>query len=350
VVHLLADGGHWLERAEGGSERFEGFLPFAMDMSPQGYLGRSFPALHPDLRLPPRVTDWTDDECLIALSRRGEDCVGALLLGDESLQRFLATPPREVGVDAFPELAAVSGTRPSGALVGGEHPKFTAYVEGRHVIVKFAAEDGSEASARWRDLLVTEHLALEAIRSAGHAAARSRWLETAGHRFLEVERFDRVGARGRRELLSLDAITREYLGHWGTWTQSAPRMQEAGFVSRDDATRMRWLDTFGQLIGNTDRHFGNLSFFDDGSTRFRLAPAYDMLPMVFAPVGTAVPEREFNPRPPTADTLDVWHDAARHALAYWARLAEEAALSRDFRERCARCGDTLHALARRVPA
>ncbi|MCP3099847.1 type II toxin-antitoxin system HipA family toxin YjjJ [Myxococcus sp. K15C18031901] len=350
TLHLLADGGHWLERTEGASERFAEFLPVAMDMSPQGYLGERFTTLHPDLHLPTRVTTWTDDEYLIALGRRGEDCVGALILGDESLRRFLATPLQEVGVDAFPALAVASRTHPSSALVGGEHPKFTAYVEGRHVIVKFAPDDAGEVSSRWRDLLVTEHLALATLRDAGRDAARSRWMDVQGYRFLEVERFDRVGPRGRRELLSLDALTSEDLDARSIWTQSAQRLLEAGSISREDATRMRWLDTFGQLIGNTDRHFGNLSFFPEGTRRFRLAPVYDMLPMVFAPVGTVVPEREFEPLPPTADTLDVWHDAARHALTYWARLAREPALSPTLRERCARCGDTLQALVREVPA
>ncbi len=37
------------------------------------------------------------------------------------------------------------------------------------------------------------------------------------------------------------------------------------------------------LIGNTDRHFGNVTLFDRYEGPFELAPAYDMLPMLFAP-------------------------------------------------------------------
>jgi hypothetical protein len=59
-------------------------------MRPQGYIGRGFPALHPELRLPGRITDWNDDHQLIALALRGEDCVGNLIIGEESLNRLLA--------------------------------------------------------------------------------------------------------------------------------------------------------------------------------------------------------------------------------------------------------------------
>jgi hypothetical protein len=109
---------------------------------------------------------------------------------------------------------------------------------------------------------------------------------------------------------------------------------------------MRWLDAFGELIGNTDRHFGNLSFFvgEAGALSLRLAPVYDMLPMVFAPEGANVVERPFAPRPPNADNLDVWHDAARHALAYWNRVTNLDELSGEFQERCARCRDAMDAL------
>lgn len=37
------------------------------------------------------------------------------------------------------------------------------------------------------------------------------------------------------------------------------------------------------LIANTDRHFGNVTLFDRYEGPFELAPAYDLLPMLFAP-------------------------------------------------------------------
>ncbi|MCP3099846.1 type II toxin-antitoxin system HipA family toxin YjjJ [Myxococcus sp. K15C18031901] len=353
TLHLLTSfsgNHHWLEPTEGQGTFFEGLPPFAADMSPQGYIGRGFTRRNPGLELPPRVIDWHDDHRLVALSLRGEDCVGAFIIGKESLDRFLSLHEQEVDESDYPGLATASGKEQTGSSAGGEQPKFFTYSRGRHHIVKFASNDDSAAARRWRELLVCEERALASVGAVGIDVATSRWFDKEGYRFLEVERFDRIGARGRRGLLSLGAITDEYFGDRDNWTQAALRMAKAQSITPEDARRIRWLDTFGQLIGNTDRHFGNLSFFDEGPTRFRLAPVYDMLPMLFAPNGTLIVEHEFKPRPPTADTLDVWHDAARHALAYWARLAHEPALGPDFRERCARCGDTLQALVRQVPS
>ncbi|MBZ4421640.1 type II toxin-antitoxin system HipA family toxin YjjJ [Myxococcus sp. RHSTA-1-4] len=349
VLHLLTAGRHWLESETGEGELFEGLPPFAADLSPQGYVGRSFSSRYPELDLPVRITDWSDDHRLIALARRGEDCVGDLILGDESLNRFLEMEPRSAHRDSYPELARASMAGQPGSSAGGEQPKFLTYAEGRHVLVKFAGGDDGTTARRWRDLLTCEHLALEAVRAAGIPAASASTLDLGDYRFLEVERCDRIGARGRKALLSLGAIDDEYFGHRDTWTRAARRMSEARLISEEDARRIRWLDTFGQLTGNTDRHFGNLSFFVEGPKQLRLAPVYDMLPMVFAPVATSVVDRTFEPRPPTADTLDVWPDAARHAVEYWTRLAREPVLGDALREHCARHGEAVSTLVQRAP-
>ena len=56
---------------------------------PQGFVGRTVPSRFPELGLPQRTTEWNDEHVLTYLCRRGEDCIGSLILGDESLQRFL---------------------------------------------------------------------------------------------------------------------------------------------------------------------------------------------------------------------------------------------------------------------
>lgn len=364
VVHLLANGAHWLELAKGAGRRFVGLPPFAADMSPQGYIGRSFTTRHPELELPQSISYWTDDHRLVALCLRGEDCVGDLILGDESLNRFLRAhaPPR--GRGDYPDIVRASMSGQPGSSAGGEQSKFATYSEGRHVLVKFADRDEGAASRRWGELLVCESLALETLGAAGFQAASTSTMLVDGYRFLEIERFDRIGVRGRKALVSLRAIDNEYFGALDTWTKASRRLLDARFIDAEDARRMRWLDTFGQLIGNTDRHFGNISFFvedprffvrdpdsfvKDDPGRLRLAPVYDMLPMVFAPNGASVIERSFSPQPPTADTLDVWPDAARWAVKYWRRLEDAAELSREFRERSARCREAVEELAARAP-
>ncbi len=54
-------------------------------------------------------------------------------------------------------------------------------------------------------------------------------------------------------------------------------------LSASDTDQIRLLDAFGSLIANADRHFGNVTLFDEYDGPFTLAPVYDMLPMLFAP-------------------------------------------------------------------
>jgi hypothetical protein len=93
------------------------------------------------------------------------------------------------------------------------------------------------------------------------------------------------------------------------------------------------LHAFGTLIGNTDMHPGNLSFVTDSGRPYRLAPAYGMLPMAFAP-------RNSGELPETvpAFSLDAqitntqWRSALALAEAYQLRLNSETRFSAGFKE------------------
>ncbi|MCP3136926.1 type II toxin-antitoxin system HipA family toxin YjjJ [Pyxidicoccus xibeiensis] len=357
TLHFLSDGGYWLESVTGPGQRFEGRPPFVEEMRPQGYMGRRFRFHGPSTLGPPRRSsrpdDWGDDQVLDVLSQYGEDCAGDLILGEQSLNRYLSLRILAPEVERANYPVHARGYRSEGASssAGGEQPKFTAFTGARHVLVKFADASMGRAGQRWRELLACEQLALECVRAAGFEAADAEWFDLGDYRFLEVGRFDRIGRLGRRALLSLRAIDNEYVGLGrGSWTQVALRLLVDRRLPKEDVRRIRWLDTFGQLIGNTDRHLGNVSCFVESPGRFRLAPIYDMLPMVFAPDGAHLVERTFTPEPPNAHNLDVWADAARHALAYWDRLVACADLSEDFRQRCATSREALATLASRLPA
>ncbi|MFK5108420.1 transcriptional regulator, partial [Klebsiella pneumoniae] len=88
------------------------------------------------------------------------------------------------------------------------------------------------------------------------------------------------------------------------------------------------------LTANTDRHFGNITLFDDYTGPFRLAPAYDMLPMLFAPQNDQIVARQFEPPSPRAAWLPVWSRARALAETYWNRLIAEERLSGEFRQLC----------------
>lgn len=136
------------------------------DARPSGFLGRLFAAIHADLRLPDRLADWSDHHVLNAMSRRGEDLPGNFIVGDESFARWQALESVSRTRDDYPELAeATIAGHPPGSSVGGERPKFGAFVDGRHMLVKFAARGGAGdvVARRWCDLLVLEALALNGI-------------------------------------------------------------------------------------------------------------------------------------------------------------------------------------------
>jgi hypothetical protein len=342
VGRLVTLAGHQIAWLPAGAV-FDGLPPEVADMQPSGFLGRAFPALHPDLTVPPRVEDWSDHHTLIALSRRGEDATGNLILGEESLERWFLNPPVAVSRDDYPALAeAATAGAPSGSSPGGDRPKFAAYCGGRHVLVKFAGY-GDSVAQRWRDLLALEHLALEVLRDAAIPAARSALVDASSHRFLEVERFDRIGARGRRAAMTLAAVHQDPAV---PWARAARGLFEARAVSREEANRLKLLEAYARLIANVDRHHHNIVLYpvlgDLGEASpaeaqvYRLAPAFDQVPMLHAPTGDGqLPKRNFTPPPPTAETMDVWQTARSLAAAFWQAAAEHAAVSQAMRKLCA---------------
>ncbi len=334
---------------------------FLQDQRPGGFLGRTIPGAWPELALPPRVADWTDDHYLGYLTRRGTDTVSDLIVGAESLDRYLgslrdrrATPAANRS-SAYPEFAAaaMAGTAP-GSSAHGEHPKFTALLDQgsarTHVIVKFSPPRATRVGQRWADLLLAEHIAHEHLAEQGISACRSAMLEFGDRLFLEVERFDRVGEEGRRGVVSLLALDAARYGRLDRWPSSAARLAADKLISREDVDRIRLLEAFGQLIGNTDRHFGNLALFDRYDGRFELAPVYDMLPMLFAPTSDQIVDRVFEAPDPAAETLSAWPRARSLAEAYWERVCGENRVSQEFRTLGERALASLHATPHRAAA
>ena len=258
-------------------------LPWWMyDMRPQGYLGRAYASTHAAvLGLPANPEHWGDMDVMRALLAHGHDVIGNLLIGELARDRFIEMPAplpvdREV---AYPALAAsTSAGDVPGSSAGGEQPKFCAYSERGHVLVKFSMPDDNPISERWRDLLLAEHLALSVL------GVETNVFDFGGQRFLEAPRFDRVGQFGRLGVFSLRALEAEFVGDVSApWPSLVRRLVADGHVHADAIAGAALLWAFGTLIGNTDMHAGNLSFISGHGRPYHLAPAYDMLPMGFAP-------------------------------------------------------------------
>ena len=354
----LAGGAYWVDEEDGVSERHDSLPWFLADMRPQGFMGRNFAQLHPDLSLNTDPRHWSDDDVLRALALRGEDLPGNLLVGQASLARFHALGPRlarAASADDYPALArsALQGQLP-GSSAGGEQPKFCCVTAGRSVIVKFSSAGVSPADQRTRDLLLCEHLALQVLAQAGLPAAHTEAFVRDGRVFLESQRFDRcspwqggpAGAPpGRFGMVSLMVYDAQYVGEMDHWAATAQRMQARGLLTANDARALRLLEAYGVLIGNTDRHYGNISLVlvDDD---WRLSPTYDMLPMLYMPIaGELVPQDlGLNKKAPTAATIDVWPEACALARDFWRAVAHEGRASDDFRAIALAHAATLDAL------
>lgn len=340
-------------------------LPYPLyDMRPQGYMGRQLArAVKHDLAVPENPNLWSDDDCLFALSRIGSDMSGNLILGDTACARWQqdalagAEPLREPETAAayvqLAEQAVAAGV--AGSSAAGEFPKFPARRElaGRptpHCLVKFSGRDDSPAVRRWSDLLVCEHLALECAGALpGVASAHSRILIEGGRTFLEVERFDRHGPLGRSPLCSLETLNAALLGlATQDWTQLADALAAADLLAPEDVVSIHHLWWYGRLIANTDMHLGNLSLRPtDG--RLTLAPAYDMLPMHYAPLpGGELRKADWTPPLPLPGQRDQWLIACRAATDFWDRVAGDTRVGAGFRALARTQGEGLRALAGRV--
>lgn len=299
----LANGGCRVKTTAGTSFEFEGMPPFVVDLTPHGYLAKGF----------------TDPK-----PARVSDGPGNIVIGEHALERWRHTRQQMANpAEDYPELAQQSPSQI--AWLGGERPKFLAFSAdaGSHVVVKHAED------MRWRDLLACEHIALEVLNKAGVPAARSRLLDIEGRRFLEIERFDRVGKYGRIGVISMAAFSYEYIGSGSDWSATAQAMHNESYIGAPMLQRIQWLDVFGQLIANTDRHLGNLSFFQedpiDPHSLRGLTPVYDMLPMALAG------PQPYKLRLGRLNKQDHWADAVQVAIQYWRAVARSNLISEALR-------------------
>jgi hypothetical protein len=151
-----------------------------------------------------------------------------------------------------------------------------------------------------------------------------------GRMFLEVMRFDREGALGRHPMISLAGIDAEFSGEGHDWVATRQLVQTK-LVNMADLQTARHAQLFGQWIGNTDMHLGNLSFRPEANG-FRLLPLYDMAPMRWAPVRGELPRHPaLTPPVRDPDNKESWFKSGALAMEYWRQLADTEHLSTTFR-------------------
>ena len=365
---------------------------FLAGLRPQGFLGRQYTALRPDFPSDPDA--WTTEQVLYIAANHATDPPGALELGTRrsapagasrgNVASSLGAPSGEFGGGVsgalgsgllnstdpllpthYDALAAQTGTRlPAGSSAGGEQPKFVVRLQTSlqssawqaaqenapsqppatqqhiHAIVKYTPPRGTPFGERWHDLLHLEHLANEVLRSHGIACAHTRVVESAQRSYLESQRFDRVGAAGKRHVVAASAVHDAFVHaprlHWVATCEALVALK---LLPLEDLRQVALIYHLGHYIGNTDMHFGNLSFFvaDVLKPQFRITPVYDMLPMQWRPsihTGT-LDAQPIRPQHLPAGYASEAALAREWALDYWQRAEALGSISAQLRAVCA---------------
>ena len=349
TLRPLAHGGFFVQERVGipplllgekGNGVFEDLPYFLYDLRPQGFLGRQIATglSKQSDDFPPNPERWNANHIGRYLVSNGDDLPGSLKFGQPAYNRV----PRklvETTPDDYPALAksVIAGEIP-GSSAGGEQPKFTTYcgVKSAHVIVKFSPKGDDPIARRWKDILITEHVAAQALRKVDiTAAAETQLIEKEGRLFLESQRFDRSGKHGRMSMLSLQVVDAEFTGLGEGWTPVVSALNKRDLISSQHKYETNYLWVFGRLINNTDMHLGNLSLGMEGDV-FRLLPVYDMCSMGFAPKGGEATPFQFSLPADSQlnSTLDDNHTltiAYAAAGIFWQAIAADTRISHEFK-------------------
>jgi hypothetical protein len=324
-------------------------LPYWLDdIRPSGFLGRLIPRRYPELNFPNDIRLWNSAQVLRYVTALGRDLIGNVVVGDHALELVSQDESLSVDEDArqleYPRIAADTiqyGV--AGSSAGGEQAKFLAVKQQSNtpVLVKFSPLGSGAITIRRRNLLVCEHLALATLRDHGRDAAVSEVISTKDQTFLESVRFDRVGARGRRGVMTLSSLSAQFSGELRNWREAAKDLERRKVITPEMSRGILWRYYFGQCIANSDMHAGNLSFFTQGEEIHGLAPIYDMLPMAYAPRQEQI--LPFEIRPPTfyPQEREVWQSAVEAARDFWSRVEKEKGIEAEIRDAAGKWGMVL---------
>lgn len=159
-----------------------------------------------------------------------------------------------------------------GAILGGARPKALVHIDGASWVVKFA-ETGDPL-----DSPVVEHAAMTLAARAGIEVCATRLITLAAGHAVAVRRFDRDGDK-RLHALSAHVALRAAGQPYG-YPELALLLRRRApadlFEAQGEQLFRRMV--FNILIDNTDDHEKNHALLVDAGRRYRLAPAFDVLP------------------------------------------------------------------------
>ena len=303
---------------------------FLTPLRPQGFLGRQYARLRPDFPSDPER--WSLAQTLYMIIQHAHNAPGAFDVGqiEGRLVDEVSTEAAQRLVQYDSMAVEVSQAFPAGSSAGGEQPKFLSEYQNargwQHCIVKFTPPHGSPFGDRWRAMLMLEQLALTTLTAHGVSAAPTHILHSTRRTYLESLRFDRVGAEGKQHVVAIAALHDEFVkGSWTNWLASSEALAKLGLITQQELQTIARIFAFGHYIGNTDMHSGNLSFFVDDviAPKIRLAPVYDMLPMMWRPDihQGSLSDGPVRPQFMAAGFEHEKADAREWAIEFWERAA-----------------------------
>jgi HipA-like C-terminal domain len=298
-----------------------------------------------------KTEQWSVAQRVFSAQSATLDHAGAIIFGEDALRMWQQASSASAVPDDIATLAAhydsladgANEGRVAGSSADGEQPKFSTRVTDandniRHVLVKFSPPRGTPFGERWNDLLRAEAHAATTLANAGFDVPHTRIVSSKKRMYLESARIDRTGARGRRHLLPLLSVHGAFIaGAQQHWPDTVRRLiaQKRLPISALETTQT--LFAFGQLIGNTDMHFGNLGVIAKtpqqlARGQFDLAPVYDMLPMRFAPnAHDDFGYTDFTPTLSAALSEIALSNAKALASTFWDRCAQDRDVSEGWR-------------------
>lgn len=329
LTHL---GNHWLHvRSNHHDWLSHRALPwFLTPIKPQGFLGRIYTRARPDF--PSEPDDWSLQQVLYIAAQIQQDPPGAISIGTPT-GRLIDEVSSDISqrLNQYDARATQIGTTlPAASSAGGEQPKFLSEYSADNAwqscIVKFTSPLHTPFGARWRALLMLEQLASQTLRDHGIAASPSRFLQSPQRAYLESIRFDRIGIHGKRHVVAIGAMHDEFVkGSRENWVKTSQSLAQQGLITEPELKAIARIHSFGHFIGNTDMHFGNLSFFVDDVIKpsIRLAPVYDMLPMMWRPdPHFGLSDSPVRPQPLPTGFAAEQEQARQWAIGFWEQATQ----------------------------
>ncbi|HSW18498.1 MAG TPA: type II toxin-antitoxin system HipA family toxin [Ramlibacter sp.] len=185
---------------------------------------------------------------------------------------YAATRAVESDKETAEDLSYLMG---KGTSVGGMRPKCTVLDgSGKLVIGKFPSVNDAINVTR------AEVLALQLARTSGIRTASAHCVTLKDAPVAIIERFDRDAEDRRIPYLSAASLLQAERNDERSYAELADAIRTHGSHPVADVQELWRRLVFNLLITNTDDHLQNTGFLYEGAGKWRLAPAFDLNPMV----------------------------------------------------------------------